>query len=128
MNAKETIKAINDCKTVEEVQVLLDTENGLEKPRSTVAKAGADMIESINNPKVDDSTSSEDADAPTEVVLDENPKHQLFYSKIPHGCRGTQIIEGAKSFFGEDFKSGEQEGKKVTIVLKNGEVLLCNGL
>jgi len=128
MNAKDTIKAIKDCKTVAEVQVILDEENGLEKPRSTVTNAGAEMIKDLNAPKEDNSQPSSDAKATPSA--DDGLKHQDFYNKIPFSCRKDNVISFAKEYFGKNFKSADTEPGTTTvkITLKDGDVLNARGI
>lgn len=109
-------KYVKGLNTVEEVTAVLNDENE-NKKRKGVIDACEERIGELTTS--DDSSENESSE-----------RAQKFLGKIPFGCKGSNVIEFANEFFGEDLKSAEHDKEKsvVSIVLSDGEEINARGI
>ena len=132
MNAKDTIKAVMSCETIDAVMDFLNAEKSAKKPRKTVIDACEERIGELKTGGGSAPAESKD-EAPAEKEApkgysEEDKRVMEFNNKIPYPCRANNIKKFAEDFFGKDLKSAKIENFKVFIVLKSGRKIERQGV
>jgi hypothetical protein len=128
MNAKDTIKAIKSCKTIECLQEFSGDER--KSVRSAYISKENELIGASNEEPNEETGVTTDPGTESGSKVQSTTDHSDFYKKIPFGCRASSVIEFAKNYFGENFASAEHEKgtTSVKITLKDGSVLNARGI
>lgn len=122
MNAKEKIKAVMACASIEEVKEMLTDET-----RKTVLDAGEERIGELT---MDSNSAPEEKSAPEAPKAPKAPKVKEpsveenriadFKRKTQHFIPCKNIVKFAEDYFGKEIKSIDTKDCMVTIKLVSG--------